>query len=156
MVCKHGNGSSSTSHWVFRRRCQDLTLWYGGTGTLATWSFGTTDAPCIVPQAGESWRVDHGGSGDWMTLRCHDLWLMQNLRREIQVFFHSTLGPSRTVDHRTLVSNVGSMRITNSSMPAVVSLFPEGFDHETFVREMWRTTFHDMSWQPPVRKVPRE
>ncbi|CAL1149524.1 unnamed protein product [Cladocopium goreaui] len=31
-----------------------------------------------------------------------------------------------------------------------------GFDHETFVREMWRTTFHDMSWQPPVRKVPRE
>ena len=40
--------------------CQDLTLWYGGTGTLATWSFGTTDAPCIVPQAGESWRVEHG------------------------------------------------------------------------------------------------
>jgi len=31
-----------------------------------------------------------------------------------------------------------------------------GFDHETYVREMWRTTFHDMSWQPPVRKVPRE
>jgi len=31
-----------------------------------------------------------------------------------------------------------------------------GFDHETHVREMWRTTFHDMSWQPPVRKVPRE
>ncbi|CAK9033191.1 unnamed protein product [Durusdinium trenchii] len=31
-----------------------------------------------------------------------------------------------------------------------------GFDHQTFVREMWRTTFHDMSWQPPVRQLSRE
>ncbi|CAE7601480.1 unnamed protein product [Symbiodinium sp. CCMP2456] len=26
-----------------------------------------------------------------------------------------------------------------------------GFDHEHCTRQLWRTTFHDMSWDPPVR-----
>ncbi|CAE7214569.1 tauD [Symbiodinium sp. CCMP2592] len=31
-----------------------------------------------------------------------------------------------------------------------------GFDHECYTRQLWRTTFHDMSWDPPVKRLARD